>query len=335
MDSPGNPPAGGPSLADVRAVVQLAGLAPSVHNTQPWRFRWDGMALEVAEDPSRSLPVLDPTGRERVLSCGAALATARLGFAEIGWAVDVDLLPEGDQAPLLARLTPTGRHGTAPQEHELAAAATRRTTDRDPYDPRPVPDEVLDALRRAAEAEGGFLHVVAPDQEAEVDVLLHHADQAQRSDPDYLRELQAWRTDAGDSGVPAAALPTVPAGSRGSNLSLRDFDAGRTATGESSPGDLPIAEHPGVVVLGTDGDSRRNWLAAGQAMQRVLLAATVAGVAAQPITSVLEVAVLRGRLRAALGLVGYPQMVLRIGYGSHGPVTHRRPVDDVLEVTGG
>lgn len=324
----------GPTEGDIRAVVQLAGLAPSVHNTQPWRFRWDGTALELREDVARSLPVLDPDGRERVLSCGAALLNARIGLAGLGWAADVELLPDGEDAPLLARLTPTGTAEVQADGHELAAAATRRATDRDPYDPRPVPDAVLDALRRAAEAESGFLHLVTPDESVEVDVLVARADRAQRSDPDYLAELQRWRTASARTGVPDDALPTVPAAARGSNPPLRDFDARRLQGQEGRGADPPLPEHPAVLVLGTDGHARRDWLRAGQVLQRVLLQATVAGVAAQPVTSVLEVPVLRGRLRAALCLIGHPQMVLRIGYGSQGPVTGRLPVDQVLEIVG-
>jgi hypothetical protein len=322
-----------PTLEDVRTVVELAGLAPSVHNSQPWRFVWDGTALEVHEDSSRGLAVLDPSGRERVLSCGAALLNARLGWAELAWTCSVELLPDGGPT-LLARLVPDGRRPPTPQEHELAAAAVRRATDRDPYDDRPIPEEVLTRLRAAAEEEGGWLRVVDDARdEVVLEVLLAHADAAQRGDPAYLAELETWRTGSGEVGVPDKALPTVPSGGRGSSLSLRDFDAGHPGmTPAADPTGQPPAEHPVVLVLGTEDDTRRDWLLAGQALGRLLLHATVAGVAAQPVTSVLEVPVLRARLRTQLGLVGFPQMVLRAGYGTAGPASHRLPVDRVLEV---
>jgi hypothetical protein len=90
---------------DLVVVVELASLAPSVHNTQPWSFTWDGVSLGVREDPARSLPVLDPSGRERIISCGAAVLHARLGFAERGWDVATAVLPDPDDPELLARLT--------------------------------------------------------------------------------------------------------------------------------------------------------------------------------------------------------------------------------------
>lgn len=325
------------SVEDVRIVVELAGLAPSIHNSQPWHFTWDGSALTLREDRTRALAALDPSGRERVVSCGAALLNARLGFAELGWTTTTSLLPDGNDGEVLARVVPGERREPSAQEHELATAITRRATDRDPYDVRPVPPEVIATLRAAAEQEGGWLHVVDREHgEIELDVLLAHADAAQRADPAYLAELEAWRTERGSTGVPDRALPTVPAAARRDNLSLRDFEAGhgsrQDTTGE--PAESP-PEHPTVVVLGTEDDTRRDWLVAGQVLGRVLLEATRADIAAQPITSVLEVPVLRARLRAALGLVGHPQMVLRAGYGTHGPATSRLPVDDVLDVRTG
>ncbi len=89
-----------------------------------------------------------------------------------------------------------------------------------------------------------------------------------------------------------------------------------------------------MLVIGTAGDTRADWLMAGQALARVLLEGTLAGVAAQPLTQVLEVPVLRARMRHALGVIGHPQMLLRVGYGSAGPGSRRRPVEEVVSFVG-
>jgi hypothetical protein len=130
---------------------------------------------------------------------------------------------------------------------------------------------------------------------------------------------------------------------RASEVVLRDFDAGsprRVAAGAgaepASADDLPPpAEHPALLVLGTDGDEPSDWLVAGQATARLLLRAALDGVSGQPLTAVLEEPYQRTRLRAGLQLLGHPQMVVRLGYGTAGPGTARRPVDDVLEVVTG
>ena len=318
-----------PPLDDVRTAVALASTAPSVHNSQPWRFTWDGTHLDVREERSRAVPVLDPTGRERLLSIGAAVRTARLGFAELGWATTTTLLPDGEQGDVLARLVADGRRAVTPEEHELALAAPRRATDRDPYDTRPVPAGVVAAMTAAAEAEGAWLRVVQGADLVALEVLLAHADDAQVADPHYTEELASWRREDDAVGIPSRALPTVPARQRGSSLALRDFDGGR---GSGPVDGLPLPEHPTVLALGTEQDTRRDWLVAGQALAAVLLRGTVEGIAAQPLTAVLEVPATRARLDAALAANGHVQMVLRAGYGTAGPATPRLAVDQVLEL---
>lgn len=318
---------------DVRTVVQLAGLAPSVHNTQPWRFRWDGVGLTVLEEPSRALPVLDPSGRARVLSCGAAVLHARLGFAELGYEVRTAVLPDGADEPALARLDVVARAQVRPREHELAQAIPRRATDREPFSAEPLSEGLLQELRAEVELESAWLDVLDADEQIEVHVLLAHADQAQRENPDYVRELQAWRRDDDAVGVPSKALSKVPPGERGSSLTLRDFDAGGGAPPPRvASNDVPVAEHPTVAVVVTRDDGRADWVAAGQAVARLLLRGASLGVAAQPLTQVLEVPALRARLRHAVGSVGHPQMLLRLGYGAVGPSTRRLPVEQVLEI---
>ena len=318
---------------DLRTVVELASLAPSVHNTQPWRFTWDGSALTVHEDPERSLPVLDPTGRERRISCGSVVLMARLAFAELGYAVETELHAWTAEDPYrLATLRVTGRTEPSPEDSALAQAIPRRTTDRDPFDDRPLPDELLAALSAAAEQEGAFLHVLGAESRSatvELQVLLSHADDSQRSDPAYLEELAAWRRDREAEGIPARALPSVPAELRGSSWALRDFTAGEPHPATAA-GEPPTPEHPTVVVLMTRGDSPDDWLAAGQALARVLLRAAVDFVAAQPLTQVLEVPVLRARMRHVLGGVAHPQMLLRLGYGHASPSSRRRPPEQTV-----
>ena len=320
---------------DLRPVLELAALAPSVHNTQPWRFTWDGTSLHVLEDRTRALAVLDPAGRERLLSCGAAALQARLGFAVLGYECRTAMLPDPDQPELVATLTVVGRTEPSQEERALAEAIPRRTTDRDPFDDRPVPEEARAALRQAAEQEGAWLRFIGEDgsdDALELQILLSHADDSQRSDPAYLEELAAWRRDREAEGIPTRSLPSVPAELRGATWVARDFDAKGPASAPAPAAEAPRPEHPAVLVIGTEGDDVVDWVTAGQALARVLLRATVDGLAAQPLTQVLEVPILRGRMRHALGVRGYPQMLLRIGYGHAGPSSRRRPAEDFTQI---
>jgi hypothetical protein len=117
---------------------------------------------------------------------------------------------------------------------------------------------------------------------------------------------------------------------RPSSLRLREFVEGEEPEAASDDDLPPSAEHPLVAIIGTDGDTRLDWLLAGQAMCALLLQAGVDGVQASPMSQVVDQPWTRRRLASELGSVGYPQMVLRLGHATPGPQTPRRSVDDLI-----
>ncbi len=311
----------------LRHVVEAATLAPSVHNTQPWRFVLLENGFELHADPSRGLPVLDPTGRQLHISCGAALLSARVSARALGLDSTVEVLPDRLQPGFLARLVLSP--GPAPDDAEiaLALAVLKRHTVRGPFESRRLAPELLEVLRRAAEGEGAMLRaLISEGDRVELEVLLSGASAAQEQDPDYRAETAAWvRPSAAGDGIPVEAL--APVTGRGSSLRLRDF---ALADPEHVTGEAPPVEEPDVVVLSTVGDGPHGWLCAGQALGAVLLHAAEHGVQAQPLGQVTDLPATRLRLAAALGLVGTPQMVLRLGYAEAHAATPRRELGDVL-----
>jgi len=319
----------------VRDIVEQASRAPSIHNTQPWRFIGSGDTLQLWTDESRGLAVIDPTGRARHLSCGAALLHARVAAAAAGFLPSVALLPEPAQPQHLADLR-LAEGGADDLDAELAGAIGARRTIRSAFTSETLPDEILAELRRAAEQEGCWARLVdSSDDAAAVAVLLARADETESADPAYREELRRW-TMAGDDateGIPSSAIPDVAPSQRGSNYRLRDFEPDREpgAPADEDAGPPPV-ERPTVMVLGTTDDDVEAWLVAGQAVGRVLLTAAARGVAASPLTQPLEIPDARRRLTLELGVVGHPQMMLRLGFSNEGSgtVTPRRPVEDVL-----
>jgi hypothetical protein len=315
-----------PTSEQLRHVVQAAGLAPSVHNTQPWRFeaRPDGLALYA--DPSRQLGVLDPDGRQLHLSCGAALFHARIAARALGFDVRVRLLTDPSRPEHLADLTLVPGRQATPDEVRLATAILHRHTHRGPFDDRPVPTAVLDRLRLDVEAEGAVIDVVVKaDDLIALEVLLSRADAQLEHEPEYREELAQW-VHTGPlqaDGIPVEALETAS----GSPVRQRDFTLTQP---DRLDGSSPRVDHPSIVVLATVDDSQTSWLKAGQALAALLLRAADHGVQAQPLGQVTDVLAYRLGLRSALGMLALPQLVLRMGYAAHSPVTPRRTVEDVL-----
>jgi nitroreductase len=318
-------------------VLETAVRAPSVHNTQPWLFEVDGDTLQVRADRSRQLPLEDPLGRELVLSCGGAAVHAQLAVRGLGLNCELRWAPTPDDPDHVASLTVSTPSPTTASEQRLLDAVALRHTDRTAFAATPVPAELIVELSAAAQQDGAHLAAEQqPDRVLAIDVLVAHADQVLRQDPGQRAELGSWVRPGNHpaEGVPGGALPDHGR-DRGSSLTLRDFEPDDD-TGPA-PLDPPVAEHPLLVVLSTDGDRPEDWARAGGALARVLLTATAAGLVANPQTQVLEVPGLRSRLVTELGLVGRPQMVLRLGYptGAGSPSTGRRPVAHVLTAPAG
>lgn len=143
--------------ADVREAVEDAVWAPSVHNTQPWRFGVRGARISLSADIDRRLDVADPDGREMLIGCGAALYNLRSSLRALGYTPDVRLLPDPDRPHLLAdvNLEP----GESPDEPALRERAQirRRRTHRGGFRAGPLPTGVLPAMRQDAEGEGAQL----------------------------------------------------------------------------------------------------------------------------------------------------------------------------------
>jgi hypothetical protein len=312
-----------------RAAVR-ATFAPSVHNTQPWTIRVDHGHLGIKLDLTRQLHVLDPTTRQLVISVGCAIMNARVALAADGVDVNVERFPSRTEPELAATLTPTGRgevrdDALAPLDHVLEIRRTNRRRFADDN----VAPEVLDVLERAAAAEGAILHVVRdPDQRIAVATLSQHADDIENLNPAYRAEVRAWTTDdpLRADGVPHSAVPHVDGGSQ-DEVPIRDFDS-------RGNGALPAQTHSSrnqcLLLLGTDGDARPDWLRAGEALERVLLEVTRHGFVASPLTQVTEVPSARAGLRQELGLHWYPHVLLRIGRAPAAPASRRRRLVDVL-----
>ena len=313
-------------------LIGTAARAPSVHNTQPWRFYVSRYSIEMYADPRRKLQV-DPVGREMLISCGAALFGLRLAVRSLGYLPEVELLP--DPPRMLARVRLGAEAPMTEAEWRMLQALPHRHTHRGPFDARPLPDGLLAGLQRDAFAEGATLALVdsALSYQRLADIVTA-ASRRQDLDPVARAEVLRWIRPTGSTardGVPARALPARPFpewadGQRG-RLRQRDFDQGRGL------GTLPV-EGPSAAataVLVTCGDVRADWLRAGQALHRLLAHAADRWVFASLYTQPMEAAAIRDLIRTRLTLPGLPQMLLQFGAARTTRATARRSPADLIE----
>jgi hypothetical protein len=306
----------------LRAAVGWATLAPSGHNTQPWRFRVGEHAVDLRADRTRALPVADPDDRELTIACGAALFHLRLALRSAGITPLVDLLPDERNPDLLARVRTGAPAPPTAEEEALFAAIPRRRTNRRRYEARPVPDDLPASLQAAAAAEGAWAVPIDGAVRTTVAELVEHAVRSQWEDPHFRRELAAWLRPA-SRGDGLASLYLRGIGPR----MVRAFNLGKRTSGKDR--DL-IEAAPLLVVIGTDTDTPRAWLATGRALAHMLLQAQLAGVDAAYHNEPIQRPEARPRLARAIGVGGCPQLLVRFGYGPPVTASPRRPVADVL-----
>lgn len=324
------PPAGATAAERLRHLLNYALLAPSSHNTQPWLFRVVGDAVELYADRTRGLVVADPDDRELTVSCGAALFHLRVAITRFGNGAKVEVLPSLKDPDCLARVTLVADGAideTIPRC--MFDAITERRTNRRPFAPRPVPQELLDDLVAAARLEGARLVVVDGPAKLAMADLVARGDRELWANKSFRRELASWshpNRSASHDGMPGLALGFGDLASYLGPLVVRTFDLGSGRAAQ----DRELAEHsPAMAVLATVHDEAPSWLAAGQALARVLLRAQCDGVSASYLNQPMQRPALRERVAALLD-VDHPQLVLRLGYGPPVPPTPRRPLDDVL-----
>jgi hypothetical protein len=306
-----------------------ATLAPSILNTQPWRWRVHPTHLDLYGDWARQVPSIDPAGRELTVSCGGALHHACVVLRARGLAPDVLRLPDAAEPDLLARIH-VAAHDTSRADIAEAASIARRHSDRRLIAATyPVSEEVIDRLRRAAETFHARLHRVTGEQRPILGLAAATAQGAQKGDEAYQGDLIAWTDDRPTGeGVPADTL--VAKESR--PVSLRDFAGGGETGLHGGLGDDTFAD---FLVLATAGDQPSDWLLAGEAMSSVWLTATAHTVAASVLSDVIEVHEARAMVASLLPVQSYPQLVLRVGVAAHPtppPASPRRRLEAVIEV---
>ncbi|HVV73173.1 MAG TPA: nitroreductase, partial [Verrucomicrobiae bacterium] len=343
-------PAWGSGGEKMQFLVRYAVLAPSKCNAQPWLFEICGDSMDLICDRSWAFHEIDPNCRQLILSCGAALLNLTIAARHFGCGLQVEPFPWPGDRYLLARVRLASsdlgnRAGAAqdasgvfrtnpPDSDELFAALSRRCTSRRRFQRRIPPDETLQALESAVNPYGAWMHLIRDEpQRKQIAQLVEAGDREQMANKPLRKELARWvHQPFGDSkdgfpvsryGLPRPMLWLAP----GLSLALRALDLGNVVGRR----DRRLAQSaPLLAVLGTDQDTPLSWLAAGQALESLWLRAAACRLSLSVFSPPIEVPRVREELARITGRAGFPQALIRLGYGASARQSPRRPAEEVI-----
>ncbi|BBZ49071.1 nitroreductase family protein [Mycobacterium heidelbergense] len=318
----------------ITGAVELACRAPSLHNIQPWRWVAGRASVDLFVDPHRTVTSTDKSGREAIISCGAALDHFRVAMAAAGWDTDVDQFPNPNNLDHLASTDFAPVDYVAQARRDRAKAILQRRTNRLPLRAPKHWASFEPVLRSSFDNDVVTLDVLADDARPRLAEASRLTDALRRYDDSYQHELLWWTSPLREAeGIPDSAL-------------VSESDARRVDVNRRFPVD-PLDERSSagtydeakILVLSTPGDTRVDALNCGEALSAILLECTMVGLATCPVTHVTELESSRDIIRdLAAGAAAVPQVLVRVGIEPEGELTPkptpRRPLAEVLEIRG-
>ncbi len=314
----------------MRELVRCATLAPSSHNTQCWRFRIQARSITIGPDPSRRCPVVDPDDHHVHVSLGCATENLVQAARANGLHADARFDPTDVMSPIAVSLEPTLAFSSP-----LFQAIAERQCTRGDYDGRPISNSELRLLEQAGTGHG--VRIVLLTTTSAMEKVLEYVvagNTRQMNDPAFVEELKGWirfgADEALDTGdglfAGASGNPAMPhwLGSRMMGMFF-------TPKSENERYARQVRNSAGIAVFVTDVSDKAHWVEAGRCYERFALQATALGIRNAFLNQPVEVAALRPKFAAALGLgIQRPDLVVRFGRGPAMPLSMRRPVDAVL-----
>lgn len=320
-------------MQDYQAMIHYATLAPSGHNTQPWRFEIEGDAIRVMPDFSRRLPVVDPDDHALYISLGCAVENLVIAAGYFGYAAETCYEERGGEpGSLFIRL----RRSRASGSSDFFQAIPKRQTNRRLYDRRPIPAEHLRMLLESAAGEGvSALAVSAPQEIERLTPYVARASRAQFEDQAFLSELIQWirfsrrEAEATRDGIPAAALGLPPAPRWLGKLIMRTF-AGPSSEAQRQA--KLVRSSSALFLFVAECDDRPHWIELGRAFERMALTATALGIQHAHVNMPCEVLPVRREMERELEISPrHALLLVRMGYGRPIARSLRRSVEEVIQ----
>lgn len=322
-----------PDIRVVKDAVLLACRAPSIHNSQPWRWRWiaDRGVLRLFLDERRRVAIADRSGREALISCGAALDHIRVAMLAAGWQTSIERFPNLNNPDHLASIEFSPLTCVTDAHRKRAGAILQRRTDRLPFGYPTQWPTFEPVVRSSVNNSTVMLDVLSDDARPQLAEASQLTERLRSYDRTYHLELEWWTS-------PFALYEGVPPDALASASERRRVDVARDFPARSEAARRPAVavDWSRILVLSTVEDTPADALRCGEALSTVLLECTMAELATCTLTHLMELDESRDIVRKLIGDRGEPQALIRVGLAppmeEHPAPTPRRPLDDVLEI---
>jgi nitroreductase len=316
----------------ITTAVELACHAPSLHNSQPWKWVANSTSVDLFVDPLRTVTSTDASGREAIISCGAALDHFRVALAAVGWDAKVEQFPNPNNLDHLATITFAAVDYVAQARRDRADAILRRRTNRLPFRAPKNWSSFEPALLNSFDNDLVVLDVLPDDARSRLAEASQLTEALRRYDDHYHQELRWWTAPSREAeGIPESALASEADGRR--------VDVNRRfPTDPDQRSSAGTSDQAQILVLSTAGDTRADALNCGEALSSILLECTMAGLATCPVTHVTELKASRDIIRDLTGgMAAEPQVLVRVGIEPEDELTPnnptpRRPLSEVLQI---
>lgn len=296
--------------------VTSACRAPSLHNSQPWQWVYRDGQLRLFLDSSRIMDA-DHSAREALIGCGAALDHLRTAMAAAGWQAVIERSPDSDRPQYLATIDFEPVSFVTARDRLMADAIWTRRTDRLPFGAPTNWRSISSIWVSGAGNPSVHVETVPDGMVAKLEDAAQLAESLRLYDGAYHAELDWWTAPFENTeGIPHSSLVSASESDRVGIERVFPVISGTERRTEITE------DHAAIMLLSTEGDSRADALAAGEALSATLLSCTVAGLATCTVTHLTELPATREVIRSLMNHDAVPQVLVRVGLV---PVAERTP----------
>jgi hypothetical protein len=311
-------------------IVRSAVRSPSGHNTQPWFFAKEGQCICIKPDINRALPIADPENRELFISLGCATETAMIAARFYGYQAELnnDLLEnQGTIQIILSK-------NDALEQPELFSYINSRQTTRNLYGKTPISDDDLIQLKQAVGVSDIAVEFYTGEEKIKTFLpYIFEANRIQMSNPNFKNELIRWlrfsekeAMQKGD-GLYMACSGLPPMGRLLGGFVVKNFV---TAKREEKRIARQVCNTNLVAMFITQNNTFSDWVRTGIIFQRFALTCAKLGLSHSFINFPCQVSQVRDKMISDMSLIGFPQLIIRLGYSPRNHFSFRRRINDVI-----